>query len=89
MPRIDKYGTQQPLALMKFLVERNQLFQRGGDLDLREIVDCQYVGSMTPPGGGNNSVDPRLMSLFSVFNVTFPSKEAIEQIYTKILDKHV
>ena len=44
---------------------------------------------MTPPGGGNNKVDPRVMSLFSVFNITFPSKEATEQIYTKILEKHV
>ena len=39
MPRIDKYGTQQPVALMKFLIERNQLYQRGGELELREIVD--------------------------------------------------
>ena len=44
---------------------------------------------MTPPGGGNNAVDPRLMTLYSVFNVTFPSKEAIEKIYTSILEKHV
>ena len=89
MPRIDKYGTQQPVALMKFLIERNQLYQRGGELELREIVDTQYVGSMTPPGGGNNPVDPRVMSLFSTFNITFPSKEAIEKIYTSILEKHV
>ena len=89
MPRIDKYGTQQPIALLKFLVERNQLYQRGGELELREIVDTQFVGSMTPPGGGNNQVDPRVMSLFSVFNITFPSKEAIEKIYTSILEKHV
>ena len=32
MPLIDKYGTQQPNALLKFLIERNQLYQRGGDL---------------------------------------------------------
>lgn len=89
MPRIDKYGTQQLVALMKFLIERNQLYQRGGDLELREIVDTQYVGAMTPPGGGNNPVDPRVMSLFSTFNITFPSKEAIEKIYTSILEKHL
>jgi dynein heavy chain len=71
------------------LVERNQLYQRGGDLELREIIDTQYVGSMTPPGGGNNQVDPRLMTLYSCFNITFPSKEAIEKIYTSILEKHV
>lgn len=56
---------------------------------MREIVDTQYVGACTPPGGGNNPVDPRLMSLYSVFNITFPSKEAIEKIYTSILEKHV
>lgn len=44
---------------------------------------------MTPPGGGNNPVDPRIMSLFSTFNITFPSKEAIEKIYTSILEKHL
>ncbi len=43
---------------------------------------------MTPPGGGNNTVDPRFMTLFSVFNITQPSKEAIEKIYTSILERH-
>jgi dynein heavy chain, axonemal len=69
MPVIDKYGTQQPNALLKFLVEKNQLYQRGGDLELRDIVDVQYVGCISPPNG-NNKVDPRLMSLYCVFNVT-------------------
>jgi dynein heavy chain len=73
MPKIDKYGTQQPNALLKFLVDRNQLYQRGGDLELREIVDVQHIGCMSPPGGGNNKVDLRLMSLYCVFNITTPS----------------
>jgi len=77
MPQIDKYGTQPPNALLKFLVERNELYQRSGELDLRSIIDMMYVGCVSPPGGSNNSVDPRLMSLFNVFNVTFPSKESI------------
>ena len=29
------------------------------------------------------------MTLFSVFNITFPSRETTEKIYTKILEKHV
>ena len=89
MPRIDIYGTQQPIALLFFLISRNQLFQRGEDLELREIVDTQYIGAMTPPGGGNNKVDPRFMSLFSTFNITFPNKIATEAIYTKILEKQL
>ena len=43
---------------------------------------------MTPPSG-NNIVDPRVMSLYSVFNMTFPSKEATEKIYTTMLNAHL
>jgi dynein heavy chain len=89
MPKIDKYGTQQPNALLKFLVDRNQLYQRGGDLELREIVDVQHIGCMSPPGGGNNKVDPRLMSLYCVFNITTPSQKATQMIYSSILGKHL
>merc|ERR1712061_853549 len=43
MPKIDTYGTQQPLALLKFLMERAFLYERGGDLDKIIIQDCQYI----------------------------------------------
>lgn len=26
MPKIDKYGTQQPIAFLKYLIEKEQLF---------------------------------------------------------------
>ena len=89
MPLIDKYGTQQPLALALFLISRNELYQRTGDLDKREIIDTQYVGCISPTASGGNRVDPRLMTLFATLNITFPSKETTESIYTKILEKHV
>lgn len=89
MPTIDRYGTQPPNALLKFLVERNQLYQRTGDLDLRDIIDMMYVGCVSPPGGSNNRVDPRVMSLYCTFNVTFPSKESIQKIYSTLLGKHL
>jgi dynein heavy chain, axonemal len=44
---------------------------------------------MTPPSGGNNPVDPRFMSLFSVFNITFPDANTIQNIYTTILNKYL
>ena len=89
MPTIDTYGTQPPNALLKFLVETNSLYQRTGELDLRKIIDVMYTGCVSPPGGSNNRVDPRLMSLFCVFNVTFPSKESIQKIYSTLLGKHL
>jgi dynein heavy chain len=34
-------------------------------------------------------VDPRLMSLYDVFNITFPSKDSIQKIYSSMLKKHL
>lgn len=89
MPKIDTYGTQQPLALGLFLIGRNQLYQRGGDLELREIIDTQYVGCISPVSSGGNKVDPRVISLFNTFNITAPSQDSTLKIYNAILEKHV
>lgn len=88
MPKIDTYGTQQPLALAHFLIGSNKLYQRDGDLELRDIINTQYVGCITPVQSGGNRVDPRVMSLFAVLNITFPSRETTERIYTEILTAH-
>lgn len=77
MPTIDIYGTQQPNALLKFMVARNQMYERKGELSLLNLMGLQYIGCTTPAAGGNNPVDPRLMSLYSVFNITQPSKDQI------------
>ena len=44
---------------------------------------------MGKPGGGRNDVDPRFITLFSVFNMTFPSEESLFHIYNSILVGHV
>lgn len=87
MPIIDRYGTQLPNALLKFLVERNQLYQRGQELLLRDIVDVLYVGCISPTAGGNNRVDPRVLSLYNTFNISQPKPDSIELIYNSILKK--
>ncbi|KAF3425259.1 hypothetical protein E2986_13407 [Frieseomelitta varia] len=71
MPLVDTYGTQQPIALLKFLFERG------------------YLAAMGKPGGGRNEVDPRFISMFSVYNVVFPADETLNYIYTSILNGHL
>ena len=44
---------------------------------------------MGEPGGGRNEVDPRFISMFSVYNVTFPTNETLNYIYTSILSGHL
>jgi dynein heavy chain len=81
---LRRYGTQQPIALLKLLIEREGLFNKK-DLDWMRVRDIQTLGAMCPAGGARNNLDPRFVSLFSVFCVVFPPKEALELIYGTIL----
>nr|XP_031841739.1 dynein heavy chain 10, axonemal [Nomia melanderi] len=89
MPLVDTYGTQQPIALLKFLFEMGGFYDRGKDLNLKYMKDLCYLAAMGKPGGGRNEVDPRFISMFSVYNVTVPSRETLNYIYKSILDGHL
>ena len=86
MPKVDTYGTQQPIALLHFLMSRNALYDRSKDLNLKTIKDLRFIGAMGPPGGGKNPVDTRFVALFNVFNLTSPNQAVLESIYSSILD---
>lgn len=91
MPKVDIYGTQQPIALLKLLVDLGGLYERGAQekLDWKKIVSLDYIAATAPPGGSNNQVDPRFISLFNCFNLTFPSQNSLETIYSSILMSHL
>lgn len=84
MPRVDTYGTQQPIAFLKLLIEHSSWYDRS-DLLFKEVRDTQFLAAMAPPGGGRNALDPRFISLFSVYNIPFPSHESLTKIYEAIL----
>lgn len=81
MPRVDTYGTQQPIALLKLFAERKGFYDRGKELGWKNVKDVQMVGAMGPPGGARNNVDPRFISLFSVFEIQAPSNSNLRTIY--------
>lgn len=85
---VDEYGTQQPIALLKLLLEKGYLYDRGKELHCKSIRDLGFVAAMGKAGGGRNEVDPRFISLFNVFNVPFPSEESLHLIYSSILKGH-
>lgn len=89
MPQVDEYGTQQPIALLKLLLERGGMYDRGKDLNWKRINDISYVAAMGVAGGGRNEVDPRFMSMFTVFNLPFPSRDTLRHVYTSILAGHL
>ena len=87
--QVDTYGTQQPIALLKLLLERGGVYDRGKDLNWKNMKDIGYIAAMGKAGGGRNETDPRFVSLFSVFNMTFPDDESLFKIYNSILTGHL
>lgn len=47
-----------------------------------------FFAAMGKAGGGRNELDPRFVSTFCVFNLTFPSDDTIKHIYRSILAGH-
>ena len=83
MPRVDTYGTQQPIALLKLVIDKGFLYDRGKDLTIKYIKDMQFIAAMVP---GRNPVDPRFVRLFNTFCITFPPESSILLIYSTILE---
>ncbi|ETN24636.1 hypothetical protein PPTG_00868 [Phytophthora nicotianae INRA-310] len=89
MPKVDLYGTQQPIALLHFVMNRGSMYDRGKELDLRILKDLLFIGAMGPPGGGRNQVDPRFVAQFNVYNLTPPTKEVLKHIYGSIVTTYL
>lgn len=86
--QVDSYGTQQPIALLKLLLDRGGMYDRGKDLNYKILKDLGFIAAMGKAGGGRNEVDPRFISLFSVFGIPFPSMESLNLIYSSIIKGH-
>ncbi|KAH8046310.1 dynein light chain binding protein [Aureococcus anophagefferens] len=80
MPKVDTYGTQQPITLLLTLISRGFIYDREKDLTQKILKDLCYIGAMGPPGGGRNKVDTRFVALFSVFNLPDPAQEVLAHI---------
>lgn len=59
--KVDTYGTQQPIALLKLLFERKGFYDRGKDLNWKNIKDIGFLAAMGKAGGGRNDVSTGLL----------------------------
>ncbi len=46
MPQVDTYGTQQPVALLKLLLEKGGMYDRGKDLNWKLFKDIFFIAAM-------------------------------------------
>ncbi|XP_012666455.1 dynein heavy chain 6, axonemal [Otolemur garnettii] len=85
MPRLDRYGSQPPIELLRQYQDFGGFYDRN-KLFWKEIQDVTIVSACAPPGGGRNPVTPRFIRHFSMFCLPTPSEHSLKQIFQAILN---
>ena len=86
MPEVDKYGTQQPIALLRQLFDYAGWYSRD-KLTWREIHSVQTVSCLNPTAG-SFFIDKRLQRSYCTFAVPLPGPENLEYVFNSILMSH-
>ncbi|XP_055452394.1 dynein axonemal heavy chain 6 [Psammomys obesus] len=85
MPRLDHYGSQPPIELLRQYQDFGGFYDRN-KLFWKEIQDVTIVSACAPPGGGRNPVTPRFIRHFSMLCLPMPSEHSLKQIFQAILN---
>ncbi|XP_068085242.1 dynein axonemal heavy chain 2 [Anabrus simplex] len=84
MPVKEIYGAQPPLELIRQWLDYGFWYDR--QFQTKKLVkDMMVMGAMGPPGGGRNQISNRLLSRFSVINMTFPRPQQVLRIFRTML----
>ncbi|XP_016058014.1 PREDICTED: dynein heavy chain 6, axonemal [Miniopterus natalensis] len=85
MPRLDRYGSQPPIELLRQYQDFGGFYDRS-KLFWKDIQDVTIVSACAPPGGGRNPVTPRFIRHFSMLCLPMPSEHSLKQIFQAILN---
>ncbi len=86
MPQVDKYGTQQPIALLRQLFDYAGWYSRD-KLTWRDIQNCQVISCLNPTAG-SFYIDPRLQRSYCTYAVQMPAPDSLTTIFQSILRGH-
>jgi ubiquitin len=87
MPQVDKYRTQQPIAMLRQRMDYGEWYERA-KLTLKQIQGVQYVSCLNP-SAGSFVIDPRCQRQFCTFAVLAPTIEHVTVIFQSILGGHL
>jgi len=84
MPALEKYGAQPPIELVR------QTLAQGGFYDLKKLFfkrvqNTAFIAACGPPGGGRNTITPRLVRHFNLLWMPQMSGSAMQNIFGNIL----
>lgn len=87
MPKVDKYGTQSPICLIRQIIDYQIVFDRDHLEDKKEIHDIMFLGCMNPKSG-SFIIDLRLSRHFTMIALGVPEKDILATIFGQLLGNH-
>ncbi|XP_057658316.1 dynein axonemal heavy chain 6 isoform X1 [Diorhabda carinulata] len=84
MPKLETYGAQPPVELLRQFLDFGGLYDRE-KLFWKEIRDVIITVACAPPGGGRNPLTPRFVRHFGMLLIPPPSEGALKLIFKSIL----
>ena len=80
MPKLDTYGSQPPIELLRQYQDFGGFYDRE-KMFWKEIQDVTICAACAPPGGGRNPVTPRFIRHFSMFSIPAPSEHSLKHMF--------
>ncbi|XP_049884905.1 dynein axonemal heavy chain 6 [Pectinophora gossypiella] len=88
MPKLDVYGAQPTIELLRQLLDFGGFYDRD-KLYWKGILDVVLSCGCAPPGGGRNPLTGRFVRHFAMFYIPAPNAEAMKVIFKAILKGHM
>ncbi|XP_059176449.1 dynein axonemal heavy chain 6-like [Physella acuta] len=84
MPKLDTYGSQPPIELLRQFLDFGGLYDRD-TMTWKEIQDVTLSAACSPPGGGRNPVSARLFRHFTMLSIPSPTETSLKQLFSAII----
>ncbi|KAK0176317.1 hypothetical protein PV328_000464 [Microctonus aethiopoides] len=84
MPRLDTYGSQPPIELLRQVLDFGGFYDRD-KLFWKTIEDMVLTTACAPPGGGRNPMSPRFMRHFGMLVIPTPTETSLRAIFKSIV----
>ncbi|GFS25719.1 dynein heavy chain 6, axonemal [Elysia marginata] len=84
MPKLDSYGSQPPIELLRQYLDFHGLYDRE-TMKWKEVQDVTLSAACSPPGGGRNPVSARLFRHFTMLCIPPPTETILKHMFTAIV----
>jgi dynein heavy chain len=88
MPKLDKYGTQSPICLIRQIIDYQLVFDRDHLEEKKTLQDIMFLGCLNPKSG-SFIIDLRLSRHFTLIALGTPEKEILSTIFGQIFGSHM